>query len=716
MNTTLLDSKGNPVSVKKSSGWNLDPAFFLPGGNNDTTLDEIAAKPYQYHALINSAARTISSNVSRLPRYLVDVNNPEVPIEEHPILDVFKVPNIYMPSAVVFWQAVILNLLLSCKSLKTGRNGTGGQVFLIQTDIKGNAIDLTKPNTKPTSITPYNDTVIRPVQDKQTGALEGWLFDTTGIGGRSGIKIHYKLNEVIRIHLFNPYDYLSGMSYFRPAQLAFEQDVLSSIYNTTFFQNNATIAGLLTSDEYLSDEQYKQNMLRWYDNFGGVGNSNKTAMLGNGLKYQQYGQSHADMQFREQKEWDKDQMLSAFGLNKIAVGDYEKINYNTIKEGRKILWQDTYQPIDQLINNAITNQWVRYIEPNYVLKSDYSNIEELKADYSQEAAAAQIMVNMGIPVKLAANISGIPLTEENVKEYPWLDERPVNISSTPETTTTESDKRIKSAKTERTEEERIKLSWDYIKTVLDPGEKRFVVKIRRFFESERNLMQDKVDKWLNNQGEDTSIVMLTSSMFLLPTLPEDKKLEKLFKPLARSQMNAEEARLEQELNGLIAFEVTNEDVDEMVLLRRNEIKEINTTTFKKANKKIGEAIAEAIKDNDTPQQAAKKIKAAIADVGEIRKNQSVTIARTETGIISSATRFKAFVKEGVEYWEWLNAADEGVRHNHKNIASGGVGGTIVRVGDTFPIVNLRFPLDSRGMPSEIINCRCVAIAAENPKL
>ena len=106
-----------------------------------------------------------------------------------------------------------------------------------------------------------------------------------------------------------------------------------------------------------------------------------------------------------------------------------------------------------------------------------------------------------------------------------------------------------------------------------------------------------------------------------------------------------------------------------------------------------------------------QFKEAIKDVGETRKNQSMTIARTETGTISGATRYQAFRIEGIEYTEWLTANDEKVRDSH--VVAGNSGP--IAVGGLFPAVNMRYPLDPQGMPGDIINCRCVSIPAKRAR-
>jgi SPP1 gp7 family putative phage head morphogenesis protein len=92
-------------------------------------------------------------------------------------------------------------------------------------------------------------------------------------------------------------------------------------------------------------------------------------------------------------------------------------------------------------------------------------------------------------------------------------------------------------------------------------------------------------------------------------------------------------------------------------------------------------------------------------------SNSMTIARTEMGIITAQTRFEAFEDEGIEIWEWVAAKDDKTRDAH-NMRDG----KKARVGDPFPFPvegqSVTYPRDPSGALADIINCRCVAVAAE----
>jgi len=719
------NSYGVETTTHRKALPNFDPNFLVPTAGAPVSVGDIADEPYLYHLWTYASARVIADNVKWLPKLIENTNNGEIWSPDNDINKLFKSPNPFMPSAIAFWEAVALGLLLPSKRADGEGEDTGGQVFLIGVKKDGNFANFAKGEI-PEQIYPYYDSVIKPKTEKgEKGySLTGWEFVVPG-KGKKGIPL--ELNEVIRIHLFNPYNWLSGLSPFFPSQMALVDDIKSDIYNTQSFENDGTVAGVLKTEQDLSPDQYEQNYKRWMNRHGGSGRNNTIALLGSGLEYQQYGLSQADMQFTEQKKHNFEKFAAAYKLNKIAYGQYEGINFATIKEGRKLLWQDTYQPIDKLITTAITNQWISNVKPgNIILRSDYSGVEALRPDYEKPVKSAQVMFNMGVPVTLAFQLNSIPLTEENLRDYPWLNEKPPEKSAGAGVPGAELPKSIQKTlqKDQLNEEEKAAISLDYIQKVLDPGEKRWRDSMDKFFIGQRNQMQDLVDVWLKKQKAipediDQKVyikaywkqLIIDPSQFLLDLIEENKKLGKVFTPLVIAQLRAETIRLEAELGALISWNINDDIISNYIKARQADIKQINTTTFKKANKKIGLAIEEAIKANATPQEAAKLIKVAIADVGEIRKNQSMMIARTETGTISSAVRFDAFRAEGIEYTEWLTANDEKVRETH--VAAGNSGPVLI--GNDFPAVNMRYPLDPKGLPGEIINCRCVSVPAKAPR-
>jgi hypothetical protein len=319
---------------------NLDPNFLISSATGTITTGDIMERPYYNHIWTYASCKVINTNVSKLPKVIASVEDPEDYKHEHDVLNVFDNPNPWM-SSITFWQTVILGLLLPSKRTQykpSGKNAgvvydtgdeTGGQVFLVCLTRSGEKVNLQNGDI-PDVIFPFYDKNIAPRQhkdDKGMIALKGWAWID-----HSGRTIEeFEPHEIIRINLTNPYEWVRGVSDYYPTSLAMADDIKSDIFNTQSFENDGTVAGTLSTEMDLTDEQYNIYYKRWMENYGGVGKNNKIAILGRGLKYQQIGLSQADMQFTDQKAFNFEKFAAAYGLNKIAYGKYENINFATIR-------------------------------------------------------------------------------------------------------------------------------------------------------------------------------------------------------------------------------------------------------------------------------------------------------------------------------------------------------------------------------------------------
>jgi SPP1 gp7 family putative phage head morphogenesis protein len=725
---------------------NADMAFWRYGTRMGMApyLDRVRERPYQYHAWVYACARWASTNVARLPQKMVTPENQTSFIKSHEILDLLANPNPYMTSTT-FRQSICLSLLLSSAPNRdsTWTNTQGGQCFIIcWNDKTGKPANVAK-GEMPTQLYPFSDSYFRPLPGpKGAGgySLRGWRYHIPSEPGSQ--PIDFENGEIIRIYQYNPYDMLSGMAPYMAAQVSVDTDAKADVYNTKLFDNDGRPTGLLSTEQQnVPPEIQKQLLKNWNEAYGGIGNVGKTALLANGLKYQQLGLANSDMQWLEQRGFNKEQIMAVFGANLISLSQIDKLNFNIVKEGKKIGWYDTLMPLDELIRDAFNTHFVvPRTNGKYLVISDYSGIESLREDFKTRAETGGILVkDMAFPPTLAARITKIPITEADVQEFPWLNERVIPITArvgSNETIAQATDGETeapaepkepakavhKSIAGDVGSEARKAFSKAYGEH-LDKSAMDFAETMRRFFYRQRNEMQGKVDEWLKKNGKSVKAEgdggsdgdfdpidpqQITPEMFLLDEVEETKKLLEAYKPYIKVQSEKEVAEIEKELNETIEWSVTDPQLAKWAAQRKEDLAGINTTTFNAARDEIGDAVKQGIADGLTPVEMAKKLKQTIYDVAQIRVNNAGTIARTEMGIISSNTRYEAFQAEGIEKWEWVTAHDEFVRETHAAID-----GTVVKVGELFPIVNGMYPRDEDMELENICNCRCVAVAARD---
>lgn len=120
---------------------------------------------------------------------------------------------------------------------------------------------------------------------------------------------------------------------------------------------------------------------------------------------------------------------------------------------------------------------------------------------------------------------------------------------------------------------------------------------------------------------------------------------------------------------------------------------------------VKEEIEAGLKEGESAQQIAKRVKNAFNGIADER---AVTIARTETGIAYGLSHIEGMKAKGFKFKEWLSARDEMVRLTHQH-----ADGVAVPIDEAFEIgeAHMQHPGDPKAPAGEIINCRCVLIAA-----
>ncbi len=712
----IVDRLGNPIVAKTATAPNLDPGFFTMSSNDrKESARNVVNRPYAYHVWVYRCVRAIINAVAPLERLLQEKKGGRY-VEDHVVLRLLDKPNPLM-TKVSFFELIISMLLLPID--KRGAS-SGGQCFLIPWNrAKDDKVRLDKGEI-PDELFPYPDSFFEPIYEQVSNgrkALKGWRFT---IDHRPGTEIDFEHGEIIRIYMVNSYDLLKGITPFSPIASAVELDAQADIYNKAIFANSGQLDGSVTSDQFVPKEELDKLREEWYKSYTGT-DRRRVAFLSGGLKYVQHSLSSVDLDYVNQEKWTRQKVLGAYGMNRIGVGDYEDINRATIQEGRKLLWHDTYIPLDKLINNAFNGQLLDYIEHGrYRLVSDYSKVPALQSDLYDRVKTAGIMTTqLNYPPVLASRIMEIPLKEEDVERWPHLAEQPIKPPAgfNPGQEGAASI-RSKAVKTRDYSEE-------YIERVLEPAERSFKKTLDAFFVAQRNAIMDNVDKW-RDKTKGIKAVSKESSTYgvsaweLLPDeIKEDQELMRLYFSGAKNQAALEKRQVEQELNHGIQWADSDQRVQIMASSRTPYLQDINTNTFNVARNAIDATIKQSLADNLTPAEAAKKVKEAVYAVYEVRMGRppvahgdfdlggmssSLTIARTEMGVIASMSRFDIFKSEGIEKIEWVTAQDDRVRESHAM-----VDGEIIEIQGQFTN-GLRYPRDPNGPPEEVINCRCTYVA------
>ena len=161
--------------------------------------------------------------------------------------------------------------------------------------------------------------------------------------------------------------------------------------------------------------------------------------------------------------------------------------------------------------------------------------------------------------------------------------------------------------------------------------------------------------------------------------------------------------LKQEFGKSFRLQWTEQDYDETLkaMVARNValIKNVSDQTISNVENIVYDAM--------TTGQGWKEIKDSLSHQQEISDRRIKTIARDQTAKTNAALNYLEQQSAGVEYFRWKTAGDERVstgKGGHKQLD-----GKIYRWGDekNYPEID---SYGNRGLPSQRVNCRCVAQA------
>ena len=161
---------------------------------------------------------------------------------------------------------------------------------------------------------------------------------------QSGEPKEFPRTDVLHFRLLSP----NGMVGYSPISLQ-QQSISLAMeaqrYGDKFFQNDARPGGVLQVAGRLSPEAADRLRKTWQEAHAGSSNAWKTAVLEDGVTWQQIGMQMADMQFLETRKFQRTEICGWFGVPPHKIGDLERATFSNIEE-QNIQWAvDTIRPL-----------------------------------------------------------------------------------------------------------------------------------------------------------------------------------------------------------------------------------------------------------------------------------------------------------------------------------------------------------------------------------
>ena len=299
----MFKSRDKPQNRTSGSGY----SFFFCGSTACKNVNERSAMQM---TAVYSCVRILAEAVAGLPlhlyRYKEDGGKEKA--LDHPLYNLLHdEPNPEM-SSFVFRETLMTHLLLWGNAYaQIIRNGKGEVIALYPL----------MPN--------------RMVVDRDTKGRLYYQYTTSTEDAPTmkGVTVNLPPSDVLHIPGLG-FDGLVGYSPIAMAKNAIGMAIACEEYGAKFFANGAAPGGVLEHPGTIKDPQRVRES--WQSTFGGSGNSNKIAVLEEGMKYTPIGISPEQAQFLETRKFQVNEIARIFRVPPHMVGDLEKSSFSNIEQ------------------------------------------------------------------------------------------------------------------------------------------------------------------------------------------------------------------------------------------------------------------------------------------------------------------------------------------------------------------------------------------------
>lgn len=215
--------------------------------------------------------------------------------------------------------------------------------WMISKLTRGNAYILKERDARNVVSAMY---VLDPDRVKPLVAPDGDVFYQIGRDDLTGVTKEMPAvpaSEVIHDAMAPLYHPLCGISPIYACGMAAAHGLAIQSSSLAFFQNNARPGGFLVAPGKISDETAKRLKEHWETNYAG-GNYGRTAVLGDGLKFESLAMTAVDAQLVEQLKWSAETVASCFHVPAYMIGAGAAPAYNNVET----LYQQYYNQCLQL--------------------------------------------------------------------------------------------------------------------------------------------------------------------------------------------------------------------------------------------------------------------------------------------------------------------------------------------------------------------------------
>ena len=165
-------------------------------------------------------------------------------------------------------------------------------------------------------------------------------------------------------------------------------------YSNSYFRNGAKVSGVLQTDASLSQESVDRLRNSFNMNYSSIGDSNKTLVLEEGLKFNAISLSNEASQFLSAREFSIAEIARCFSLPPHLLRDLSKSSFNNIQEQSREFVQFSLMPYIRIFETELTRKLFSNGEKGKLFIEINTN-SLLRGNPQERAEYYRTMLNIG---------------------------------------------------------------------------------------------------------------------------------------------------------------------------------------------------------------------------------------------------------------------------------------------------------------------------------
>ena len=617
----------------------------------------------------------------------------ETIVESGPVVALFNNPHPHL-NRFQFWE-----LLVSWLQLR-------GEFFAVPMDR-----NFTLGLSRPSMLAVLSPDQFRP--DVRANMLIGWRYQGQGHLSPAPT-MNLLTDDVITDRLANPFDFWRGMSPLTVARLAAESDFASAQFMKGLMLNNADTGVVITTDQQADEPQREAILSALRDRKRKAGTADRPLFLWGGAKLEKPTLSSADMQFLEQRKFNRQEICAVFKVPQEIIGFTEDANRSVSDSARLNFIENRIAPLCERIEAAL-DPFIKSQDADLYGWFDIEALPIMQAARRERYAVAMQAFNMGVPIDDCSDIFDLGLPDDlphagksflpfSLQEVGGVMPEFTNPEPAPDDTAQDDPienaaKFFAAIKSEPAIVPHVCAPNPEYEASIAGSVKSKAGALKKFFFEQRNRVLAALEREAGKEMTSaTAVARGIDDIFNEDD--ENRKLIEKLKSRLIADLKFGGAQLFKEI-GAGDFNLPPTQTIKFLELRSNPIKKINETTWERVRAELVAGVAAG----ESYSQLADRVKSKY----NTSEERADSIAFTETNIAVNSGRNEAMIQARVERKGWQTSHLENTRASHiaNEKLSNDQGG--IPIKDAWPN-GLMFPGDPTGEPGETINCRCFGYA------